>query len=67
VGVLSRLGSAKACRRIARSTAYDEKNRQTLVNETQRPDVSSRTPNVVKNADGTTDVYVGAFDVTPGV
>jgi hypothetical protein len=40
-------------------TVYDEKNRQMLVNETKRPDVSSRTEGIVKNADGTTDVYIG--------
>jgi hypothetical protein len=40
-------------------TVYDEKNRQMLVNETKRTDVSSRNPAVVKNADGSTDVFVG--------
>jgi len=40
-------------------TVYDEKNRQMLVNETRRMDISSRNPAVVKNADGSTDVYVG--------
>jgi hypothetical protein len=40
-------------------TVYDEKNRQMLINETKRMDVSSRNPKVVKNADGSTDVYVG--------
>ena len=40
-------------------TVYDEKNRQMLVNETKRMDISSRNPAVVKNADGSTDVYVG--------
>jgi hypothetical protein len=40
-------------------TVYDEKNRQMLVNETKRLEVSSRNPAVVKNADGSTDVYVG--------
>jgi len=40
-------------------TVYDEKNRQMLINETKRPDISSRNPDVVKNADGSTDVYVG--------
>jgi hypothetical protein len=40
-------------------TVYDEKNRQMLVNDTKRLDVSSRNPAVVKNADGSTDVYVG--------
>jgi hypothetical protein len=40
-------------------TVYDEKNRQMLVNETKRFDVSSRGEGVVKNADGSTDVYVG--------
>jgi len=40
-------------------TVYDEKNRQMLVNETRRMDISSRNPAVLKNADGSTDVYVG--------
>jgi hypothetical protein len=40
-------------------TVYDEKNRQMLVNETRRIDISSRNPDVVKNADGSTDVYIG--------
>jgi hypothetical protein len=40
-------------------TVYDEKNRQMLVNETKRMDVSSRNPALVKNADGSTDVYIG--------
>jgi hypothetical protein len=40
-------------------TVYDEKNRQMLVNETRRIDISSRNPAVVKNADGSTDVYIG--------
>jgi hypothetical protein len=40
-------------------TVYDEKNRQMLVNETKCLDISSRNPAVVKNADGSTDVYVG--------
>ena len=40
-------------------TVYDEKNRQMLVNETKNPDVSSRNPEIVKNADGSVDVYVG--------
>jgi hypothetical protein len=40
-------------------TVYDEKNRQMLVNETKRFDVSSRGEGVVQNADGSTDVYVG--------
>jgi hypothetical protein len=40
-------------------TVYDEKNRQMLVNETKRMDISSRNPSVAKNADGSTDVYVG--------
>ena len=40
-------------------TVYDEKNRQMLINETKRMDVSSRNPAIVKNADGSTDVYVG--------
>jgi hypothetical protein len=38
---------------------YDEKNRQMLINETKRMDISSRNPAIVKNADGSTDVYVG--------
>ena len=40
-------------------TVYDEKNRQMLINETKRMDVSSRNPAVVKNTDGSVDVYVG--------
>ena len=40
-------------------TVYDEKNRQMLVNETKRFDVSSRGSGVVQNADGSTDVYIG--------
>ena len=40
-------------------TVYDEKNRQMLVNETKNPDVSSRNPEIVKNADGSVDVYAG--------
>ena len=40
-------------------TVYDEKNRQLLVNENKRPDISSRNPGVVKNADGSVDIYVG--------
>jgi hypothetical protein len=38
---------------------YDEKNRQMLINDTKRMDISSRNPAIVKNADGSTDVYVG--------
>ena len=30
-----------------------------VVNETKRMDISSRNPAIVKNADGSTDVYVG--------
>lgn len=40
-------------------TVYDEKNRQMLINKTKRMDVSSRNPAIVKNADGSTDVYIG--------
>ncbi len=40
-------------------TVYDEKNRQMLVNKTGRIDISSRNPDVVKNTDGSTDIYVG--------
>nr|WP_310524980.1 DUF1254 domain-containing protein [Polymorphobacter sp.] len=41
------------------ATVYDEKNRQMLINATGRMDVSSRNPAVKKNADGSTDFYVG--------
>jgi len=41
------------------ASIYDEKNRQMLINESKRMDISSRNPAVVKNADGSTDVYVG--------
>jgi hypothetical protein len=40
-------------------TIYDEKNRLMLVNKAKRPDVSSRDTSLVKNADGSVDVYVG--------
>ena len=41
------------------ASIYDEKNRQMLVNGNRNMDVSSREADVVKNADGTTDIYVG--------
>lgn len=40
-------------------TVYSEKTRQMLINETKRLDVSSRNPKLVKNDDGSVDVYVG--------
>ena len=41
------------------ASIYDEKNRQMLINGNRNMDVSSREVDVVKNADGTTDIYVG--------
>jgi hypothetical protein len=41
------------------ATAYDEDTRQMIVNETKKPDVSSRNPDLIKNTDGTVDVYFG--------
>jgi hypothetical protein len=40
-------------------TAYDEDTRQMVVNDAKKPDVSSRNPDLIKNADGTVDVYFG--------
>lgn len=40
-------------------TAYDEANRQFIANGTKSPDVSSRTKGLVRNDDGTFDIYFG--------
>jgi hypothetical protein len=40
-------------------TAYDEGTRQMVVTPQGRPDISSRKPDAVKNADGSMDVYFG--------
>jgi hypothetical protein len=40
-------------------TAYDEATRQMPVTEQGRPDISSRKEDIVKNADGSIDVYFG--------
>jgi len=40
-------------------TAYDEATRQMPVTEQGRPDISSRKEDVVKNSDGSIDVYFG--------
>jgi hypothetical protein len=40
-------------------TAYDESTRQMVVTEQGRPDLSSRKQDLVKNADGSVDVYFG--------
>ncbi len=40
-------------------TAYDEDTRQMVVTEQGRPDLSSRKADLVKNADGSVDVYFG--------
>jgi hypothetical protein len=40
-------------------TAYDEATRQMPVTEQGRPDISSRKQNIVKNDDGSIDVYFG--------
>jgi hypothetical protein len=40
-------------------TAYDEGTRQMVVNDQGRPDLSSRKPDLVKNGDGSVDVYIG--------
>lgn len=42
------------------ATAYDEGTRQMVVTEQGRPDTSSRKKDIVKNADGSIDVYFGA-------
>lgn len=39
------------------ATAYDEGTRQMVVTEQGRPDISSRKKDIVKNADGSIDVY----------
>jgi hypothetical protein len=40
-------------------TAYDEDTRQMVVTEQGRPDISSRKQDIVKNPDGSIDVYFG--------
>ena len=40
-------------------TVYDEATRQMIVNDAKNTDVSSRQPDVVKNPDGSVDVYFG--------
>lgn len=40
-------------------TAYDEDTRQMVVTEQGRPDISSRKEDIVKNSDGSIDVYFG--------
>jgi hypothetical protein len=40
-------------------TAYDEGTRQMVVTEQGRPDISSRKADIVKNSDGSVDVYLG--------
>lgn len=40
-------------------TAYDEGTRQMVITEQGRPDLSSRKEDIVKNADGSVDVYFG--------
>lgn len=40
-------------------TAYDEGTRQMVVTPQGRPDISSRKEDIVKNADGSIDVYFG--------
>jgi hypothetical protein len=40
-------------------TAYDEGTRQMVVTEQGRPDLSSRKADLVRNADGSVDVYFG--------
>jgi hypothetical protein len=40
-------------------TAYDEGTRQMVVTEQGRPDLSSRKADLVKNSDGSVDVYFG--------
>lgn len=41
------------------ATAYDEGTRQMVVTEQGRPDISSRKKDIVKNVDGSIDVYFG--------
>lgn len=40
-------------------TAYDEDTRQMVVTDQGRPDISSRKKDIVKNSDGSVDVYFG--------
>lgn len=40
-------------------TAYDEATRQMPITEQGRPDISSRKTDIVKNSDGSVDVYFG--------
>jgi hypothetical protein len=40
-------------------TVYDEDTRQMVVNDQGRPDLSSRKQDLVKNSDGSVDVYFG--------
>ena len=40
-------------------TAYDEGTRQMVVTEQGRPDISSRKEDIVKNSDGSVDIYLG--------
>jgi hypothetical protein len=41
------------------ATAYDEETRQMPITEQGRPDISSRKEDIVKNSDGSIDVYFG--------
>lgn len=41
------------------ATAYDDGTRQMVVTEQGRPDISSRKEDIVKNSDGSIDVYFG--------
>jgi hypothetical protein len=41
------------------ATAYDEGTRQMVVTEQGRPDISSRKEDIVKNSDGSIDIYFG--------
>ena len=40
-------------------TAYDENTRQMVITDQGRPDISSRKEDIVKNSDGSIDVYFG--------
>ena len=40
-------------------TAYDESTRSFVVSPTKKTDLSSRQPDIMKNADGSVDVYFG--------
>jgi hypothetical protein len=40
-------------------TVYDEGTRGFIVTDTKSPDLSSRKPDLAKNADGSIDVYFG--------